>query len=183
MAATQVKTFAEIEQQFFEYVRTIAYATMVTVDSRSRPRARVLMPVWELVDGRPVGWLAVHRTPVKAAHLARNPHTTYAYWSPRQNAVFVDGVTTWAEDPEVKRYAWELYREGSPEGVGYDPVRYWPGGPEDPGFHVLRIDPWRVQVVRGTDLRSHIWTDEPERGAERGTVGAGAGAGAGDAGP
>ncbi|GAA3298866.1 hypothetical protein GCM10020295_35520 [Streptomyces cinereospinus] len=41
--------------------------------------------------------------------------------------------------------------------MGYDPVHFWRGGPEDPGYHVIRIDPWRVQLVRGSDLRSTIW--------------------------
>ncbi|WP_282703471.1 hypothetical protein [Streptomyces sp. CC219B] len=36
------------------------------------------------------------------------------------------------------------------------PVHYWHGGPEDPEYHVIRIDPWRIQLVRGSDLRSTI---------------------------
>ncbi|MFD7863603.1 pyridoxamine 5'-phosphate oxidase family protein [Streptomyces sp. NPDC057682] len=154
---TVVTTFSEIERTFTDHIRDIGYATMVTVDHRNRPRARMVMPVWEVVDGAPVGWLAAFRTPVKTAHLAANPHTTYTYWSPRQNAVFVDGVSTWAEDRASRTHAWDLYRRGGPPGVGYDPVRYWPGGPTDPGYHVLRIDPWRVQLVRGTDLHGTLW--------------------------
>ncbi|MFF9496007.1 pyridoxamine 5'-phosphate oxidase family protein [Streptomyces flaveolus] len=152
-----VSEFSEIERTFLDYIREIKYATMVTVDRQNRPRARVLLPVWEIVDGAPVGWLAAYRTPVKSAHLAGNPHTTYAYWSPRQNAVFVDSVSTWAEDEESKVHAWELYKRGGPLGVGYDPVRYWRGGPGDPDYHVLRIAPWRIQLVRGSDLRSTLW--------------------------
>ncbi|CAL9502345.1 pyridoxamine 5'-phosphate oxidase family protein [Streptomyces sp. enrichment culture] len=159
MAAVTVRSFSDIESTFTAYIQDIVYCTMVTVDRKSRPRARVLLPVWEVVAGRPVGWLAVYRTPVKTAHLAHNPHTTYAYWSPRQNAVFVDSVTRWADDPESKRYAWDLYAKGSPAGVGYNPRSFWRLGPEDPQYHVLRIDPWRVQVLRGTDLSSRIWTD------------------------
>ncbi|MFF8814620.1 pyridoxamine 5'-phosphate oxidase family protein [Streptomyces pactum] len=154
---TKVTDFAVVQDTFFRYIRDIVYATMITVDRRNRPRARVLLPVWEVVDGRPVGWLAAYRTPVKTAHLARNPHTTYSYWSPRQNAVHIDSVSTWAEDAASRRHAWELYVAGGPSGVGYDPVRYWRGGVADPEYHVLRIDPWRVQLVRGSDLRSTLW--------------------------
>jgi hypothetical protein len=39
-------------------------------------------------------------------------------------------------------------------------VRFWRGGPADPGYHVVRLDPWRVQVLRGTDLSSRIWQVE-----------------------
>ncbi|MCF2532887.1 pyridoxamine 5'-phosphate oxidase family protein [Yinghuangia soli] len=149
--------FADIRDDFFGYVREIKYATMITVDAKSRPRARVLFPVWEIQDGLPLGWLAVYKTPVKAAHLANNPHTTYSYWSPRQNAAFVDSVSTWAEDDESRHRAWDRYVQGGPPGVGYDPARYWRGGPDDPSYHVLRIEPWRIQLVRGTDLRNTIW--------------------------
>jgi general stress protein 26 len=158
--ATKVASFAEIQDKFFEYISDIVYATMITVDRKGRPRARVLLPIWEVVDGRPVGWLAAYKTPVKVAHLANNPHSTFSYWNPRQNAVFIDSIAEWVEDEDVKGEAWELYGKGSPPGVGYDPVNFWRGGPADPDYHVLRLDPWRVQVLRGTDLSSRIWQVE-----------------------
>ncbi len=117
--ATRVPTFSMIEGQFNAYLREIVYATMTTVDARARPRARVLIAVWEQVDGKPRGWLATYKTPVKAAHLANNPHATFSYWSPRQNTVAIDTVTEWAEDIETKRRVWQLYERTSPAGVGY----------------------------------------------------------------
>nr|WP_252980942.1 hypothetical protein [Streptomyces chartreusis] len=114
MGAAQVRSFSEIEAAFVKYVQQTVYCTMITVDRRNRPRARVVQPVWETVDERPVGWLAVFRTPVKAAHLANNPHTTYAYWHPCQDAVFVDGVSAWVDDRHTKLRGWELYRRTSP---------------------------------------------------------------------
>ncbi|MFE3451940.1 pyridoxamine 5'-phosphate oxidase family protein [Nonomuraea sp. NPDC059194] len=148
--------FSEIQDAFEAYIGDIVYATMTTVDSKGRPRARVLIPIWEVVDGEPLGWLATYKTPVKAAHLAGNPHTTFSYWTPRQNAVSVDTVAEWVEDIEVKRRVWDLYRKTSPRGAGYNLGNFWTG-PDDPKLHVLRLEPWRVQVIRGTDLRSQIW--------------------------
>ncbi|MFG3442216.1 pyridoxamine 5'-phosphate oxidase family protein [Nonomuraea sp. NPDC047897] len=152
----RVTSFAAIEEEFATYIGDIVYATMTTVDAKGRPRARVLIPVWEVVDGRPHGWLATYRTPVKAAHLARNPHATFSYWTPRQNAVAVDTVAAWVDDPAVTRRVWRLYEQGSPPGAGYDLGGFWTGV-DDPGLHVLRLTPWRVQVIRGRDLRSRIW--------------------------
>lgn len=160
---SRTSSFADIEHTFVEYIKDIMYATMITVDPKGRPRARVMLPIWEVVNGRPVGWLAAYKTPVKAAHLANNPHTTFSYWNPRQNAVHIDGISSWAEDGDAKRHAWDLYRAGSPPGVGYDPASFWRGGPNDPEYHVIRTDPWRVQLLRGADLRSTLWvaTDGP----------------------
>ncbi|NRQ32668.1 pyridoxamine 5'-phosphate oxidase family protein [Nonomuraea sp. NN258] len=152
----RVKEFAELQDDFETYIGDIVYATMTTVDGKGRPRARVLIPIWEVVDGRPVGWLATYRTPVKAAHLAGNPHTTFSYWTPRQNAVSVDAVAAWTDDLAVKRRVWDLYRTGSPRGAGYDLGNFW-RDPADPKLHVLRLEPWRVQVIRGRDLFSRIW--------------------------
>ncbi|MFE0150529.1 pyridoxamine 5'-phosphate oxidase family protein [Nonomuraea sp. NPDC059007] len=148
--------FSEIQDAFEAYIGDIVYATMTTVDKRNRPRARVLIPIWEMVDGEPLGWLATYRTPVKAAHLANNPHTTFSYWTPRQNAVNVDTVAKWVTDVEVKRRVWDLYRRTSPRGAGYNLGNFWTS-PTDPKLHVLRLEPWRVQVIRGTDLLSQIW--------------------------
>jgi HAD superfamily hydrolase (TIGR01458 family) len=66
-------SFAEIREQFTACIGEINYATMVTVDRLGRPRTRVLIEVWEIVEDRPLGWLATYRTPVKAAHLAAGP--------------------------------------------------------------------------------------------------------------
>jgi hypothetical protein len=79
---TRVPDFAAIGEEFDAYVGAIGYATMVTVDARHRPRTRVLIPVWEVVDGAPLGWLATFPTPVKLAHLAGNPHANFSYSRP-----------------------------------------------------------------------------------------------------
>ncbi len=154
--ATRVPTFSMIEGQFNAYLGDIGYATMTTVDAKGRPRARVLIAVWERVDGHPLGWLATYKTPVKAAHLANNPHATFSYWSHRQNVVAIDTVAEWVSDRETKHHVWQLYERTSPTGVGYPLGNFW-RSPDDPKLHVLRLTPWRVQVIRGTDLQSRIW--------------------------
>lgn len=152
----KVESFEEIENEFDAYVGSIGYATMVTVDARNRPRTRVLIPVWEVVDGVPLGWLATYRTPVKAAHLARNPHTTFSYWKPGNDSVAVDAVAEWVDDLQTKQRVWDLYGRTSPPGAGYHLGGFW-RSPADPTLHVLRLVPWRIQVIRGADLRSRIW--------------------------
>jgi general stress protein 26 len=165
MSAVRVEAFAALRDQVAGTLRRVPYATMTTVDRKGRPRARVLIAVWELDGDRPVGWLATYRTPVKAAHLAHNPHVTLSHWSPAQDTVAFDAVATWSDDAATRRRVWRLYREGSPAGVGYDPGAYW-SGPDDPQYHVLRLDPWRVQALRGQDLATgrpaRIWRSPEE---------------------
>ncbi|NNH71588.1 pyridoxamine 5'-phosphate oxidase family protein [Nocardia uniformis] len=156
----KVTQFADLESEFNAYVGSINYATMVTVDARNRPRTRVLIPVWENVDGNPVGWLATYNTPVKAKHLANNPNVSFSYWKPSNNSVAVDAVAEWDNALPVKEHVWDLYRKGSPRGAGYPLRNFWTE-PGDPKLHVLRLDPWRIQVIRGTDLRSRIWQPAP----------------------
>lgn len=68
-----VDSFSEVKDEFLGYMGDIVYATMTTVEAKGRPRARILIAVWEVANGRPVGWLATFKTPVKVAHLAGNP--------------------------------------------------------------------------------------------------------------
>jgi general stress protein 26 len=150
-----VHTFADIKPDFDAVVGAVNYATMTTVDTKGRPRSRVLIPVWETETDHPVGWLGTYRTPVKAAHIAGNPHVTFSYWSPAQNTVAVDAVAEWTDDPGERAHVWDLYRHGSPPGAGYDPGQFWQGA-DDPAFQVLRLSPWRIQVLRRRDLVSGI---------------------------
>lgn len=157
----RVDKFEEIAQEVAAYIGSTNYATMTTVDAKNRPRARVLIPVWEVSD-QLVGWLATYKTQVKTAHLARNPHATFSYWSPRQNAAAIDVVTRWRDDRSTKEHVWQLYSATSPPGAGYDLGRFWTD-PGDPKLHVLQLQPWRVQVTRGFDLRTRIWRTTDQR--------------------
>lgn len=163
--ARRVPTFAEVRDDLAAILGHVVYATMTTVDRAGRPRSRVLIAVWELDAPDPVGWLATNRTPVKTAHLAHNPHVSMSYWSPRQDVAHIDAVARWVDDPATSRRVWDLYGAGSPPGVGYPPGRFW-RGPDDPELHVLRLDPWRVQVLRGTELAAgqpaRIWRAPPD---------------------
>ncbi|MEU4313894.1 pyridoxamine 5'-phosphate oxidase family protein [Nocardia sp. NPDC024068] len=155
---TRVVYFQEIRDEFEAYIGDIVYATMVTVDGKGRPRSRVLIPVWEIVDGNPVGWLATFPTPVKEAHLAANPHATFAYWTRKQNQVHADvmaeGVSF--DDLVTRQHVWNLYEQTSPKGAGYPLRNFWQGI-DDPELRILRLSPWRIQVIRGRDLRSKLW--------------------------
>lgn len=70
----------------------------------------------------------------------------------------VDATADWIplEDLAIRRHVWDLYQRTSPAGAGYPLGNFW-SGIEDPKLHILKLEPWRIQVIRGRDLRSTIW--------------------------
>ena len=140
-------SLAEISQPFVDMAHSIVWCTVATVDRKGRPRSRVLHPIWEIEDGRPVGWIATGKTPIKIAHIGVTPHVSCNYWSPAQDTCVAECRATWVEDQATKNKVWDLLANG-PEPVGYDPAMI-PGweNAESPGFDALRLDPWRLRVM------------------------------------
>ncbi|MFI6867162.1 pyridoxamine 5'-phosphate oxidase family protein [Nocardia sp. NPDC050406] len=139
-------TFETIEADFFRFTTDIVWCTITTVDTDGRPRSRILHPIWEMVDGRPVGWIFTAPSPIKARHLAANPVVAFSYWSPAHNVVQGEASTSWVPDAATKKHVWELFTT-TPPPLGYDLTTFGVTGPEDPNFTVLRLDPDRVQVL------------------------------------
>jgi hypothetical protein len=149
-------SFESIEEDFLRISAEVVWATVATVDSRGRPRTRILHPYWEVVDGRPVGWVGTVRSPLKSKHLAANPHVSVSYWSPKQETAQADCRASWV-DGEHER-VWNLFLEAEPP-LGYDPstLPQWKDGPLGGGFAVLRFDPWRVMILTAEDVAEERW--------------------------
>lgn len=157
-------SFAAFEEDFLRFTAEIVWCTVTMVDTRGRPRSRMLRPIFQLRDGRPVGWVVTSKTPVKAAHLAANPHVACSYWNPSQNTIFIDCVASWVEDEAGKRHVWDLFMT-TPPPLGYDLSGYGAAGPYSPLFNPLRLDPWRVGILRGEEFPGNftprLWRAEP----------------------
>jgi len=156
--------FSEIEDDFLRITAATVFCVASTVDQQGRPRGRMLHPIFVARDGRPLGWALTGRTALKTRHLAANPHMSCAYWTPSHDTVFADCVTTWVDDEAEKEEVWELFLTTpvplgwGPEGMaGYGSQRW-----RDPLFTPLRLQPWRVQVMRGEEyptgeLSGRVW--------------------------
>lgn len=142
--------FPELTDDFLRLTRSIGWCTVATVDRKDRPRSRILHVSWEIGrdagGDRPIGWVSTPRSPVKTAHLAHNPFVSCSYWSPAHDAVFADCEASWAEDEASVAHVWDLVSTEARER-GFDPYAQWPEGAADPGFQVLRLVPWRVQIT------------------------------------
>lgn len=136
-----IADFAEIEAEFIQRVHSIVWCNVATIDTRNRPRSRVLHPLWEGA----VGWITTHRSSHKASHLAHNPYVSLAYIGDINKPVYADCVAEWVDDLDEKRRVWDLYKN-TPPPLGYDPgVEF--GSPEHEDFGLLKLTPWRIDLV------------------------------------
>lgn len=82
---------------------------------------------------------------------------SFSYWAQgSNNSVAVDATAEGVDSVDIRQRVWKLYRRTSPRGAGYDLGQFW-RSPQDPQLRILRLEPWRIQVIRGRDLRSRIW--------------------------
>ena len=159
--STEVDSFAEL-QATSSRSPTRSTGAWPTVDGRGRPRNRILHVAWQLDGDRPVGTVTTHPTPVLTAHLAGSPFVSCAYWTPEHNVVYADCATSWGGDQPGKQLAWDVMAAKAIR-LGYDPYAAWPGGPTDPGFRVLCLQPWRIQITLAdlpaarTVASSRVW--------------------------
>jgi hypothetical protein len=135
---------------FVAMAHTIVWCSAATVDSQSRPRSRVLHPLWEWDGESLIGWIATSPTPLKRAHLAHHPFMSCNYWSPDHDTCTAECVVEWRLDDQTRNEVWDKFKSARPP-LGFDPavIPRWPS-PTDDRFAVLRLEPWRLRVFPGT---------------------------------
>jgi general stress protein 26 len=145
-------TFSDLADDFLSLITDIVYCTVTTVDGAGRPRSRVMHPIFEVVEGKPMGWAVTDRTPIKTRHLATNPHVCCFYWSPKQNTVSVECLATWVDDDTTREHVWRVFRETPPPLGWGDLGAYEPERIHHPLFHPLQLTPWRVQILSSEQM-------------------------------
>ena len=102
---------------------SIVWASVATVDADSRPRTRILHPIWEWDGTDLFGWIATVPTPVKREHLAVHPEVSVSYWAPSHDTCSAEALVEWYTDDETRIAVWDKFANG-PEPVGYDPAHH-----------------------------------------------------------
>jgi hypothetical protein len=143
---------SEVAPAFVEMAHRIVWCSAATVDSRGRPRSRILHPFWQWDGTGLVGWIATSPTAVKRAHLNASPFMSLSYWAPSHDTCVADCQATWAFDDQTRTMVWNLFLNAPPP-VGYDPaiIPAW-GSPTAEAFAALRLEPWRLRVLPGTAM-------------------------------
>ncbi len=144
--------FNEVAPAFVEMAHRIVWASAATVDTKGRPRSRILHSIWQWDGENLVGWIGTGPTPLKRAHLEANPYISLNYWSPSQDTCVAECRATWAFDDETRTKVWNLFLN-TPMPLGYDPkiIPQWTS-PTCEAFAVLRLEPWRLRVFPGSIL-------------------------------
>ncbi|MBK7725354.1 MAG: pyridoxamine 5'-phosphate oxidase family protein [Dehalococcoidia bacterium] len=134
-------SWQELAPDFHRITGRVVWCSVTTVDGKGRPRSRILHPVW---DGA-TGWIATGRDSFKARHIKRNPFVSLSYWDQEHEQVYAECKASWADDQGTRSRVLDLVKN-APLPIGYDPALFWQGGPSDPAFGALRLEPWRVEV-------------------------------------
>jgi general stress protein 26 len=138
---TRVSAFDDIRAELMERAGRMVYANLATVDSKGRPRSRVVHPVWE---GSTV-WITGFPDTPKRRHIAANPRVSLAYITETWTPVYADCRAEPIDDIETKRRVWDVILH-TPPPMGFDPAAIY-GAPDDPRFALLRLTPWRIQLT------------------------------------
>jgi hypothetical protein len=92
-------------ESFLATARRVVYATLATVDRRGRARSRIVHPVWELEEGRLVGWVGTRPTPLKRSSLEHSSFASCLYWDPAHDVAVAECAAAWVPADE-RRAAW-----------------------------------------------------------------------------
>ena len=143
-------TLEQTAPAFVEMAHAIVWASVATVDADSKPRSRVLHPIWEWDGTDLLGWVATVPSPVKKEHLAVHPYVSVNYWAPNHDTCSADCLVEWYFDDDTRTAVWNKFVD-APEPLGYNPTII-PGwdSPTSPQFAALRLTPYRLRVQPGT---------------------------------
>ena len=102
------------------------------------PRVRMVHPSWE---GESL-WFATGATSPKIGQLKNDPRVDVQYQvaQPDFIHILVRGTATIIDDEAEKKRVWDV--------IDYDLSQFWSGGPTDPNYAPVRIDPERVELSK-----------------------------------
>lgn len=136
-----VSSFSEIEDKFFDAVNQYVYCNLATVDSKNRPRSRIVHPVWEGATGWIISWQAT----LKSKHIANNPHVSLAYFCHDMgHPIYIECTAKWETERDEMWRVWNYYKV-APQPMGFDPEPHY-GDIDHEHFGLLKLTPWRIEL-------------------------------------
>jgi general stress protein 26 len=124
------------QQKIVEIMKKASnFSFLATCDS-GQPRVR---PVAAMVEDDMSVWVATSAKSRKVQQIKRNPKVSLAFVEQPQGdrAATIIGEAQIVEDMEDKKKVWGL--------AAYDPLQFWPDGPETEDYCVLKINIKKVE--------------------------------------
>jgi general stress protein 26 len=145
-----IQHFRDIQAEFMDRAQQAVYCNVATVDTKGRPRSRIMHVVWE----GPIGWVITWPASPKSKHLANNPHVSIAYIHQPYKPVYIECTAKWENEVSEKLRIWELHKS-IPPPLGFDPEPGY-GTIENEYFGLLKFTPWRIELAE-LKKESLIW--------------------------
>ena len=131
------------------HLRVLRQAGLVEQDvSEEDARVRMVHPTWE---GGTL-WFATGTGSPKHRQIERNANVELQYQvaPPDFVHVVVTGRATIVTDAAEKKRVWDV--------IDYDLGQFWPGGPTDPSYTLVRVDPARIELSEMFGSRNkRVW--------------------------
>jgi general stress protein 26 len=110
----------------------------IATSSPEGARVRIVHPTWE---GETL-WFATGTGTPKALQIAADPRVDLQFQvaPPDFVHVLVRGKAQIVKDAAEKKRVWDV--------IDYDLSAFWKGGPSDPNYTLVRIDPERVELSK-----------------------------------
>ncbi len=110
----------------------------LATQSKDGARVRIVHPTWE---GETL-WFATGTGTPKTREIAADPRVDVQFQvaPPDFVHVLVRGRARSVGDAAEKKRVWDV--------IDYDLSAFWPGGPTDPNYTLIRIDPERVELSK-----------------------------------
>lgn len=147
---------AQMAGQARDLMRTAEAVMLTTIDASGRPQTRAMLNLWNsetypglarlMAEGAEgfVAWFTTNTSSAKMAQLQANPAVSAYYCRPGEwRGLMLGGDMEIVKDSALKRAVWQ-------EGWAL----YYPGGPADPDYAVLRLRPSLVKYYH--QLRSAV---------------------------
>lgn len=141
----KIVPLADIQSELITHLHQEVWCNVATLDTKNRPRSRVLHPIWEVVDDQVIGWIATGRNSLKAKHLDHNPHISVSYAKDPFKPIYLECFTQWVDDPTEKQRIWDWFGT-TPPPLGYDLAAFF-GTVDHPEYGLLRLEPWRIELA------------------------------------
>ncbi|HEX6555185.1 MAG TPA: pyridoxamine 5'-phosphate oxidase family protein [Ktedonobacteraceae bacterium] len=137
-----ISSFSAIETEFIYCLHRVVWCNLATIDTRNRPRLRILHPIRE----GSISWIGTRPQTLKAKYLAHNPYVSLACTADKADPIYIDCKAEWIDDTQQKLRIWDTFKNAL-SSLGYDAATIYKGA-DYPAFGLLKLTPWRIELAK-----------------------------------